>query len=311
MKQDKTISGLFKTLVLSPTVIWLGVLFVIPMGIMWLYSFGQNITGVEIAITGTLDNYIRIFDIVYLKVLFKSLLLAGITTFICLVIGFIVALHITSLSSRWQSIFIILIMLPFWINMLVRTYALIAVFRGRGFINVSLEWLWEKGDAFLNLIGLGQFQLLGERFISLELLYNNSAVILGLVYAHLPFMILPLFASLNKMDKSYLEASYDLGAGHTRTIFHVILPMIKAGIVSGIVITFIPVLGSYLIPDLLGGNDSIMISNIIAQQFKMTNDWPFGAALSFVLMYLTLFILVYKFYVDSKQSKRGMGDGII
>ncbi len=138
------------------------------------------------------------------------------------------------------------------------------------------------------------------------LLHNNFAVILGLVYVHLPFMVLPLYSALDRLDKSLLEASLDLGAGHMRTIFKVVVPLALPGIASGVLITFIPALGAYLTPDLLGGPDSQMIANVIERQFKRANDWPFGAAMSFVLMYLT-FIAIAIQAVLAKKTPEAKG----
>jgi spermidine/putrescine transport system permease protein len=217
-----------------------------------------------------------------------------VTTFLCLVVAFPVAFLITFAPNRWKPLLLLAIILPFWTNLLIRTYALIAVLRTRGFANFSLEWLWEKGDGFLTLVGLGDRQLLGPSFEPLVLLYNNFAVVFGLVYVFLPFMVLPLYASLDRMDKSLIEASLDLGAGQLRSFFSIVVPLAKAGVISGIIITFIPALGSFLTPDLLGGTDSQMIANVIERQFKSANDWPFGAALSFILMYITFFALALR-----------------
>jgi spermidine/putrescine transport system permease protein len=183
-------------------------------------------------------------------------------------------------------------MLPFWTNLLIRTYALIAVLRTEGYANFTLEWLWNKAGLLMALVGL---QPLGE-FEPLQLLYNNFAVVVGLVYVHLPFMVLPLYAALDRIDKSLMEASLDLGAGHMRTLFSVVVPLAMPGIISGIIITFVPALGAYLTPDLLGGPDSQMIANVIERQFKRANDWPFGAALSFLLMYATFAAIAFRAY---------------
>jgi spermidine/putrescine transport system permease protein len=188
-------------------------------------------------------------------------------------------------------------MLPFWTNLLIRTYALIAVLRTEGYVNMSLEWLWNGSGAIGALLGL---QPLGE-FQPLELLHNNFAVILGLVYVHLPFMVLPLYSALDRLDKSLLEASLDLGAGHMRTLFKIVVPLALPGIASGVLITFIPALGAYLTPDLLGGPDSQMIANVIERQFKRANDWPFGAALSFMLMYLTFIAIAIQAVLSRKN----------
>jgi spermidine/putrescine transport system permease protein len=136
------------------------------------------------------------------------------------------------------------------------------------------------------------------------LIYNNFAVILGLVYVHLPFMVLPLYAALDRLDKSLIEASLDLGAGHLRTILKIVVPLAGAGVMSGVIITFVPALGAYLTPDLLGGTDSQMIANVIERQFKRANDWPFGAALSFLLMYATFILIALQALKSRKEEAR-------
>jgi len=220
-----------------------------------------------------------------------------------LVISFPVSLAITFAPERWKPILLLLVILPFWTNLLIRTYALIAVLRTNGYLNDLLELIWLSADSGLRILGLGDWNLFGERFNRLELLYNNFAVVYGLVYVHLPFMVLPLYAALDRMDRSYIEASLDLGAGQWRTFRSVIVPLALPGIISGVIITFIPALGSYLTPDLLGGTDSQMIANVIERQFKSANDWPFGAALSFLLMYLTFFALAVKALLTRHNEK--------
>ncbi len=277
-----------------PPTLWLVVFFLLPLSIIWVFSFGEKEGVIGINVTWTLANYVRAFDPLYLEIFTKSFWFAGITTFLCLVIGFPIAIFITFSPARWRPVLLLLIILPFWTNLLIRTYALIAVLRMRGYVNFTLEWFWEKANGVLLFLGLDNVALLGERFQPLELLYNNTAVVIGLVYVHLPFMVLPLYAALDRMDKSYLEASLDLGAGQFRTFFAVTVPLAKAGIISGLIITFIPALGSFLTPDLLGGTDSQMIANVIERQFKSANDWPFGAALSYLLMYITFFALAIR-----------------
>ena len=159
----------------------------------------------------------------------------------------------------------------------------------------------------LEFLGLGRLQLLGEQFEPLKMLYNNFAVVAGLVYVHLPFMVLPLYAALTRMDRSYLEASLDLGASQLRTFRSVVIPLAMPGIVSGVIITFVPALGSFLTPDLLGGTDSQMIANVIERQFKSANDWPFGSALSFLLMYITFFALAMRALLSKRGSAMEAG----
>lgn len=287
---------------LGPPLVWLVLFFLAPMAIVWAYSFGHNAGLTEIEITGTFHNYARAIEPLYLKIFLKSVWVAALTTLLCLVAGFPVALAITFASDKAKAWLLLLIMLPFWTNLLIRTYALIAVLRTEGYVNQGLEWLWNGGSGLAALVGLqpfGDFQPLG-------LLHNNFAVVLGLVYVHLPFMVLPLYSALDRLDKSLLEASLDLGAGHLRTIFKVVVPLAIPGIASGVLITFIPALGAYLTPDLLGGPDSQMIANIIERQFKRANDWPFGAAMSFLLMYLT-FIAIAIQAVLSKKTPEAKG----
>jgi len=271
----------------GPPAFWLTLFFLVPLAIIWAYSFGRNISMTEVAVTGTLSNYARIADPVYVSIFVKSIGYAALTTLLCLIIGFPVALAITFAPSRAKAWLLLLIMLPFWTNLLVRTYALMAVLRTEGYVNTVLGW-----------IGIGP----------LPLLHNNFAVVLGLVYVNLPFLVLPLYAALDRLDRSLLEASLDLGAGHLRTIREIVVPLALPGILSGLLITFIPALGSYLTPDLLGGPDSQMIANVIERNFKRANDWPFGSALSFILMYLTFFAIAAQTLLAARRRKAG-GEG--
>ncbi|MFN7303475.1 MAG: ABC transporter permease [Phenylobacterium sp.] len=286
--------------VLGPPLFWLVLFFLIPMGIVWLYSFGENRGLTDIALTGTFANYLRALDPLYLIIFAKSVGIAALTTLICLIIGFPVALAITFAPPKAKTWLLLAVMLPFWTNLLIRTYALIAFLRTEGYINQSLEWVWNGLGSAVSVLGIG---VLGP-FEPLDLLHNNFAVVLGLVYVHLPFMVLPLYSALDRLDTSLIEASLDLGAGHLRTLLVIVAPLALPGIASGVVITFIPALGSYLTPDLLGGPDSQMIANIIERQFKRANDWPFGAALSFLLMYMTFIAIALQALMSRRPRER-------
>ncbi len=288
-----------------PPTLWLALFFLAPLALVWVMSFGEKVGLIDIDITWRLDNYMRALDPLYLQIFAKSFWFAGLTTLACLVIGFVVAIAISFAPARRRPFLLLLVILPFWTNLLIRTYSLIAVFRTKGVINDGLEHMWDWGNAFLARVGLGEAQLLGAEFEPLQLLYNNFAVVVGLVYVHLPFMVLPLYAALDRMDWSYIEASLDLGASQLRTFFSVVIPLAMPGIVSGIIITFVPALGSFLTPDLLGGTDSQMIANVIERQFKSANDWPFGAALSFILMYVTFFAIAVRSYWSGRDSSGG------
>lgn len=282
--------GVFAAVGLPP-VVWLFALFLAPLAVIWTYSFGENRTLVDIAITGSWGNYARALKPLYLAILLKSMGFAALTTVLCFILGLPVALAITFAGRRAKLLLLVAIMLPFWTNLLIRTYALMAILRTEGLINAGLGALWGL------VPGLPPFE-------PLPLINNNFAVVIGLVYVHLPFMVLPLYAALDRLDRSLIEASLDLGAGHLATLWRVVVPLALPGIVSGIIITFIPALGAYLTPDLLGGTNSQMIANVIERQFRSANDWPFGAALSFLLMYLTFAALMVQALISRREGAR-------
>jgi spermidine/putrescine transport system permease protein len=289
----KTQKRPFAAIATAP-VFWLALFFVVPMGIVWLYSFGQNSGPATIEISGTLDNYKRAIEWLYLSIFLKSLAVAALVTLICLIVGFPVAMAITFAAPKWRPWLLLGIMLPFWTNLLIRTYALMALMGTNGYANKGLGGLWDGASWLRTLVGMQPL----EAWTPIQLLYNNFAVVLGLVYVHLPFMVLPLYSALDRLDKSLIEASLDLGAGHLRTLLKIVVPLAGPGIIAGVMITLIPALGAYLTPDLMGGTESQMIANVIERQFKRANDWPFGAALSFLLIY-AMFILI------ALQSMRG------
>ena len=279
---------------------WLILFFIVPLAIVWAYSFGQNEGLTNIRISGTFANYAHAIEPLYLGIFMKSVAVAALTTLICLVVGFPVAMAIAFAQPKWKPWLLLLVMLPFWTNLLIRTYALLSLMGTRGIANGGLEKLWNGSSTVSALLGFGAF----HAFEPVQLLYNNFAVIFGLVYVHLPFMVLPLYAALDRLDKSLIEASLDLGAGHFRTITRIVAPLAAPGIISGLIITFVPALGAYLTPDLMGGTDSQMIANVIERQFKRANDWPFGAALSFMLMYATFILIALQAMRNKKAEAR-------
>ncbi|MCB1884175.1 MAG: ABC transporter permease [Geminicoccaceae bacterium] len=286
---------------LLPAAFWLLLFFFVPLSILWVVALGEKHGPVEIVITGTLRNYARAFDPLYLSVFAKSVWISGLATLVCLVVSFPVALAISFASDRLKPVLLLLVILPFWTNLLIRTYALIAVLRGRGFANDAIEALWTAAKLLLSPLGLGG--LFGARYQPVEILYNDTAVVLGITYVYLPFMVLPLYATLERLDRSLIEASLDLGASQFQTFWRVTVPLAVPGIVSGLILVFIPALGTFLIPDLLGGDSSLMIGNIIERQFKAANDWPLGSAMSFVLLYLTFAILAFQAWRSGAQAR--------
>lgn len=288
MEHWKQNPRVFWILGIMPSV-WLLAFFLLPLGLLFVMSFsGKAVVGGEVTInqydylTGV-SNYLRAFDPLYLGILWKSVWISALATALCLVLAYPMAFGICFAPNRWKPFLLLLVVLPFWINLLIRTYALIAVFRTQGYVN-----------KILGVFGLGPF----------EMLYNDFAVVFGLVYVFLPFMVLPLYATIDRLDKSYLEASLDLGASQLQTFLRITVPLTMPGIVSGIMLVFIPSLGTFLTPELLGGANAVMIGNVIERQFKSANDWPFGAALSFLLMYATFGILAIRYLFTLRKGSR-------
>jgi len=272
----------------APGTLWLIVFFTLPLVLIALYSVSEQGDAGETILSFTSENYLRAFDWVTLGILWKSFWIAAAVTAICLVMGFPLALGIAFVPRAWKTPLLALVALPFWTNLLIRTYAWIAVLRTKGHLNNALEWM--HAQAGVALAALGWPDALGP-FVPLELLYNDWAVVIALVHIHLPFMVLPLYAVLEKLDRAHLEASLDLGAGHWRTFRAIIVPLSMPGLVTGTVLVFILALGNFVAADLLGGSDSMMIGNLIAQQFGASSDWPYGSALSLLLLYATFLFL--------------------
>jgi len=256
---------------LLPTWIWLAVLFAAPFAIVLDYSFLTRGVYGGVERPWTIESYTRLLDPLYLAILLRSFAMALAATALCLALAFPAALFI-SRASRHKNLYLQLVMLPFWTSFLVRTYAWLFLLRDTGLINTAL-------------------QSLGIIHVPLPLLYNNGAVLLGLVYGYLPFMVLPIYATLERLDPALLEAAADLGARPLAAVFRVVLPLSKPGIVAGAVLVFIPCLGAYLTPDLLGGGRSVLVGNLVQNQFTTARDWPFGAAVSILLMALVTLLV--------------------
>jgi spermidine/putrescine transport system permease protein len=271
----------------TPGTIWLVVFFLIPLGFLFVLSFsdkavidGQTSVNEYSYFTG-ISNYVRTLGWDYLSIFWRSIWWSALATLICLLLAYPIAFGICFAPDKWKPLLLLLIVLPFWINLLIRTYALIAVFRTQGLVN-----------NVLGVVGLGPF----------EMLYNAFAVIFGLVYVYMPFMVLPLYATIERLDRSFLEASLDLGATQSKTFWNVTVPLTMPGIVTGVILVFIPCLGTFLTSDMLGGPASWMIGNVIQNQFGPANDWPFGAALSFLLMYATFGVLAARSFFQRRSK---------
>ena len=261
-----------RTCFLLPAWLSMAVLFAVPFAIVLAYSFLTRGVYGGIELPWTAESYRRLFDPLYLAILGRSFAMALAATSVCLLLAFPAALFIAR-ATRHKNLYLQLVMLPFWTSFLVRTYAWIFLLRDTGLFNTAL-------------------QALGVIHGPLPLLYNDGAVLLGLVYGYLPFMVLPIYATLDRLDPALVEAAADLGARPLATVWRIVVPLSRPGIVAGSVLVFIPCLGAYLTPDLLGGGRTVMVGNLVQNQFTTARDWPFGAAVSIALMALVALVLV-------------------
>ncbi|MFN0102651.1 MAG: ABC transporter permease [Bryobacteraceae bacterium] len=272
-----------RALFLAPSAVFTVVLFLVPLSIVIGYSFLTR--GVYGGVIGpwTFENYRRLFDPLYGLILWRSLVMSITATALCVLIAFPLALFIARADVRWKNIYLYLVILPFWTSFLVRTYAWMFLLRDSGLINSVLLSL----------------KIINE---PLPLLYNETAVVVGLVYGFLPFAVLPLFSNLDRLDKNLLDAAADLGATPWETIRHIVLPLCAPGLRAAAILVFIPCLGAYLTPDLLGGGKSIMIGNLIQNQFTTARDWPFGSAISLALMAVVMILLLALMRRDGENA---------
>lgn len=260
---------------ISPTLFYLAIFIIIPLGLVIVLSFLTRGPYGNVVYKFNIENYLRLVDPIYFRVLVDSLLIAAGTTVASILIGYPLAYFIARSPERQRSLLLFLILIPFWTNFIIRAYAWIMILRSEGLLN--------------NL-------LIGLHLISapLDILYTPTAVMIGMLYEFLPFMILPLYTSLEKIEHSQLEAAADLGARPWRAFLRVTLPLSVPGMVAGSILTFIPAMGMFVIPDLMGGAKSVLVGNLIRNQFLTARNWPFGAAASMVLLVATLVItLIY------------------
>ncbi len=275
---------------ISPSLFWLIVFFLVPLLLVLAISFGQRGTYGGVRWDLTLENYARFFDPLYLRIFGRTIVVALTTTAICLLAGYPLAYSIATRPPSRRNALLLLLMIPFWTNFLIRTYAWLLILRDQGVINT----IWTTAlHGFLAQAALAVplpiwGPLLEATAAPLHLFGTDGAIIVGLVYGWLPDMVLPCYASIEQFDFSLVEAAQDLYANRFKSFMRVILPLTMPGIVAGSILVFIPSLGAYVTPDLLGGAKSVMIGNIIYSQFMSARDYPFGSAISFVLMAVML-----------------------
>ena len=268
--------SLFKIVFTWPIIIYSVLLVFVPLAYILILSFEQSDGYGGIIPTFTLENYADAFDPTFLKVFAKSALIGLVTTFICLLIAYPFAICLRKKSPKVQSLIIKLVMVPFLTNSLIRTYGWVTLLRKNGLVNSALMATGIIGDP-------------------LQLMYNNFGLIIGMVYTLLPFMILPVYAAVSKVDQSLLDAASDLGAGRLRRFFRVYLPMTLTGAFNGSIMVFTPAIGYFFIADVLGGGKVMIIGNLIKNQFLTARNWPLGAALSILLLLVTfLLVKIYK-----------------
>jgi spermidine/putrescine transport system permease protein len=273
-----------RVLGLSPALAVITLFMVVPIGIIAVYSFleADPYGGVEMAFS--LEAYRQflfqrdlfdelVFDTTYLSIFARSFVLAAASAFLCFLLGFPTAYFISTRPAQQRNLLILLVTVPFWTNLLIRTYSWILILRDYGLINNALLWL-------------------GVIQEPLPLLYTNGAILLGLVYSYLPFMVLPIYATVERLDRTLVEAAHDLYANRWRVMRRVILPLAMPGIVAGSLLVFIPSLGAFVAPDLLGGGRNLMIGSLVQMQFSSSRNWPFGAAAALILLAVVLVALI-------------------
>ncbi len=276
----------FKYLSLFPISFYVIVLILLPLIYIFCLSFLTSDYYGGINYSLTLSNYLNLVDLVYIKLFIKSFLIALVSTFICICIAYPFVIFVSQKKKIVKNIIMTLVMVPFLTNSLIRTYGWIVLLRKTGIVNTFLE--------DLNVISS-----------PISFIYNDFGIILGMVYTLLPFMILPLFSAVDKIDKSVIEASYDLGSTSFKTFFNIIVPQTKVGLFNGSLMVFIPAIGYFFIADLLGGGKLMLIGNLIKNQFLSARNWPFGAAVSISLVLITFGLVKIYQKIGGKMDDLG------
>ena len=273
-----------KSLLSTPYILWTILFTIVPLLIILIFSLSASSKIGNLSMDFTLDRYVQFFAPIYADVFFRSIKLSLYSTAFCLILGYPVAYIIANKKMKMRNFLILFIILPQWTNFLLRTYAWMSILKDNGPIN-----------AFLINIGLIKEPL--------TLLYTDGAVLMGMVYNFLPYMILPIYTVILKIDKAYVEAARDLGASGSTTFRKIILPLSMPGIVSGIIMVFMPAISTFVISDLLGGGHSMLMGNLIQNQFLAARNWQFGSAISMILIFIILItMLVLNKYSSSDKG---------
>ncbi len=268
---------------LAPVTVWLGAFFLVPLLLILAYSFGTSGVYGGITLGFNPGNYLKVFDPLYLEIIVRTFVIALINTVLCLALGYPLAYFIALKSGSWKTILILMVMIPFWTSLLLRAYAWVVILNGNGIANRTLQFLGITDEP-------------------LTLIFTPQAVMMGMVYSYLPFMVLPLYAALEKFDMRLKEAAQDLGATRWHTFWRVTFPLSMPGVIAGSILVFIPSAGEFVIPDLLGGSRTVMTGNLIRAQFGQARDWAFGSALAVMLAVLLLGAIM--FYVRKVGAEK-------
>ena len=275
----------------GPVSLWMILFVTIPMLFVIYISFMTRGTFGGVEYVFSIDSYQTLLDVIYFKVIAKSFRVAVVTTVLCLLVGYPFAYRIARASAKMKPWLLLLVIIPFWTNSLIRTYALILILKANGLISTLLMWL-------------------GVTEQPVSFMYGDFAVFMGILYTFLPFMVLPLYASIEKLDSRLLDAARDLGASGFQSFWHVTFPLTLPGIIAGSMLVFLPSLGAFYIPEILGGAKSMLIGNFIKNQFMVARDWPLGAAASTILtLLLALLIAVYRM-ANRKVASRDRMDEV-
>ena len=267
----------------SPYIIWSGLFIVIPLFLIIFFAFTRSDNGTY---TFTLNNFKELMQPMYFRIFYRSIRLALISTILCLLIGYPAAYIIAKSKASRQSVLLMLVIIPMWMNFLLRTYAWVAILGKNGLLNTFLGWF-----------GISHTSIL----------YTNTAILLGMVYNFLPFMVLPIFNSLSKMDSELINAARDLGANSFQVFTKVIFPLSLPGVVSGITMVFMPAVTTFAISRLLGGGKFMLIGDLIEQQFTVVGDWNFGSAVSIFMMIIILISMAVMSRFEDESDKEGGG----
>ena len=282
LRENKKLQGL---LLIAPTLLWMLALLIIPLLLTLVTSFGARDADGNVIYSVSLANYLRLigftetgFDDLYLQIIWRSLVLAFQTTILVIAMAYPLAYFIARAPLQRRNTLLFLVLVPLWTNFVIRIYAWIMILRTQGVLNSLLSWL--SG-------------LAGVKFTPFNFYPSQGAVLVGMLYEFLPFMILPMYTSLEKIDNSLYEAAADLGANAVRTFFRVTLPLSMPGVVAGTILVFVPVIGTFVVSDILGGRQVILVGNLIQRQFLDARDPTFGSAASIFLMVMTLVVTLY------------------